>query len=97
MPPGATPIFGELRQSGIQDFRAYLKDNPQGAIRCVRMIGTVYFNEAFMEVIEADDRDELTQGPMPHQPFGISARPGARGQAPGQFWCRPPSPTTPAS
>jgi predicted signal transduction protein with EAL and GGDEF domain len=40
------------------------------------MIRTVDSNEAFIGLIEADDRDELTQGLMPHQQFGISARPG---------------------
>ena len=62
----------ELRQSGIHDFSAYLQENPQVAIHCVGMIRTVDFNEAFMELIEAKDRDELTQGLMPVHPSEVN-------------------------
>lgn len=36
------------------------------------MIRTVDFNEAFMELIEAKDRDELTQGLMPVHPSEVN-------------------------
>jgi diguanylate cyclase (GGDEF)-like protein len=62
----------ELRQSGIHDFSAYLQENPQEALHCVGMIRTVDFNEAFMELIEARDRDELTQGLMPVHPSEVN-------------------------
>jgi diguanylate cyclase (GGDEF)-like protein len=62
----------ELRQSGIHDFSAYLQANPQETIHCVGMIRTVDFNEAFMELIEAKDRDELTQGLMPVHPSEVN-------------------------
>lgn len=62
----------ELRQSGIHDFSAYLQENPQEAIHCVGMIRTVDFNEAFMKLIEANDRDELTQGLMPVHPSEVN-------------------------
>jgi diguanylate cyclase (GGDEF)-like protein/PAS domain S-box-containing protein len=62
----------ELRQSGIHDFSAYLQENPEEAIHCVGMIRTVDFNDAFMDLIEAKDRDELTRGPMPVHPSEVS-------------------------
>jgi len=62
----------ELRQSGIHDFSAYLQENPDEAIHCVGMIRTVDFNEAFMDLIEANDRDELSRGPMPVHPSEVN-------------------------
>jgi diguanylate cyclase (GGDEF)-like protein len=51
-----------LRESGVTDFNAYLRDNPQETAHCMRLIKTVEFNDAFMKLLEADSRNELETG-----------------------------------
>ena len=48
-----------LRETGVSDFNAYLRDNPREAAKCVRMIKTVEFNDAFLKLLEVDSREEL--------------------------------------
>jgi len=50
-----------LRESGITDFKRYLRDNPQEAVHCMSMIKTVEFNDAFLKLMEVDTRDELKE------------------------------------
>ncbi|MFZ1201089.1 MAG: diguanylate cyclase [Desulfobacterales bacterium] len=61
-----------LRQSGVKDFEAYLRDTPQAAADCMTMIRTVDFNEAFMRLLEAEDRQEVRQGLMPVHPSEVN-------------------------
>jgi diguanylate cyclase (GGDEF)-like protein len=51
-----------LRESGVADFGAYLRDNPQETAHCMRLIKTVEFNDAFMKLLEVDSRNELETG-----------------------------------
>jgi diguanylate cyclase (GGDEF)-like protein/PAS domain S-box-containing protein len=62
----------ELRQSGVRDFNAYLREHPQAAAHCMAMIRTVDFNDAVVRLFEADDRSELKQGLMPIPPSEVS-------------------------
>lgn len=48
-----------LRESGIADFKQYLRENPQEAIHFMGMIKTVEFNDAFWKLMEVDSRDDL--------------------------------------
>ena len=48
-----------LRDLGVADFKEYLKLNPQELTHCMGLIETVDYNEAFMELLEARDREEL--------------------------------------
>lgn len=49
----------QLRDLGVTDFKEYLKLNPQELTHCMGLIKTVDYNEAFMELLEARDREEL--------------------------------------
>jgi diguanylate cyclase (GGDEF)-like protein len=51
-----------LRESGIADFEAYLRDNRQETAHCMSMIKTVEFNNAFLKLLEVDTRDQLESG-----------------------------------
>ncbi|MFZ5571036.1 MAG: sensor domain-containing diguanylate cyclase [Thermodesulfobacteriota bacterium] len=57
-----------LRKNGVQDFHAYLTDNPEAITACMGMIRTVDYNEAFLKLMEARDREELAQGFLPVDP-----------------------------
>jgi len=58
----------ELRRQGVADFHAYLGQHPDEILRCVQMIKTMDFNQAFMDLFEAADRKELAQ----EMPWGRS-------------------------
>ena len=49
----------QLRDLGVTDFKEYMKLNPQELTHCMGLIKTVDYNEAFMELLEARDREEL--------------------------------------
>jgi len=51
-----------LHEKGIQDLHLYLNNHPQAVTECMSMIKTVDYNEAFLRLVEARDRDELTNG-----------------------------------
>jgi len=51
-----------LRESGVADFKRYLRDNPQEAFHCMSMIKTVELNDAFLKLMEVDTRDNLKKG-----------------------------------
>ncbi len=57
-----------LRESGITDFHTFLTGNPQAIAECMDMIKTVDYNEAFLKLMEARDRAELSQGFLPADP-----------------------------
>ncbi len=52
----------QLRESGVTDFEAYLRNNFQETAHCMSMIKTVEFNDAFLKLLEVDSRDELKKG-----------------------------------
>ncbi len=53
-----------LRAGGVEDFRAYFNADPAQVMHCMTLIQTIDFNTAFMNLMEADDRDRLN-GAMP--------------------------------
>jgi diguanylate cyclase (GGDEF)-like protein len=58
----------QLRASGVTDFGDYLHKNPQEANRCMSMIKTVAFNDAFLRLLEAENPDQLMAGFHPTDP-----------------------------
>ncbi len=48
-----------LREQGVVDFHTYLDQHPAEILRCVKMIQTIDFNNAFMDLFEAQNRQEL--------------------------------------
>lgn len=54
-----------LRASGVTDFSDYLQKNPSEVAHCMSMIRTVDYNDAFLQLLEAEDRDELDKGFSP--------------------------------
>ena len=58
----------QLQASGITDFSDYLHKNRQEAARCMSMIKTVAFNQAFLKLLEADNADQLNAGLYPTDP-----------------------------
>ena len=52
----------ELRSRGIDDLEAYLKENPEEILKCIRQVRTIDFNRAFMDLLDADNRQELSSG-----------------------------------
>jgi len=61
-----------LRESGVTDFDSYLRDNPQEAFHCMSLIKTVEFNDAFLELLEVDTREELINNfPFMASPEGL--------------------------
>jgi len=57
-----------LRASGVTDFSNYLEENPQEVGHCMSMIKTVDCNDAFVQLLEAHDREELKNGFTPVDP-----------------------------
>ncbi|MGE5255249.1 MAG: diguanylate cyclase [Hyphomicrobiales bacterium] len=55
----------QLRLSGVTDLGDYLHKHPQEATNCMGMIKTVTFNDAFMQLMEADNPDQLKLGLYP--------------------------------
>jgi diguanylate cyclase (GGDEF)-like protein len=51
-----------LRERGIDDIGAYLDRNPDEIRHCMQLVQTVDFNKAFMALVEADSRQELSFG-----------------------------------
>ena len=48
-----------LRQAGVRDFRSYLLDRPDEAIRCMRLIKCLDVNRATVALYGARDKDEI--------------------------------------
>jgi diguanylate cyclase (GGDEF)-like protein len=48
-----------LREQGVGDFHTYLDQHPAEILRCVKMIQTIDFNKAFMDLFEAQSRQEM--------------------------------------
>ena len=48
-----------LRANGVDDFRAYFRNDPSQVINCMGMIRTIDFNKAFMHLMEAENRSQL--------------------------------------
>jgi diguanylate cyclase (GGDEF)-like protein/PAS domain S-box-containing protein len=51
-----------LRSQGVQDFRAYLQSNPDEVRHCMELVQTIDFNRAFMALVEADRRQDMSFG-----------------------------------
>jgi diguanylate cyclase (GGDEF)-like protein len=51
-----------LRSRGIDDLEAYLKDNPDEILNCIQQVRTIDFNRAFMDLLDADNRQALSFG-----------------------------------
>ena len=51
-----------LRDEGISDLNDYFDQNPQEVARCMGLIKTVDCNPAFLELMEAQNRDEIEVG-----------------------------------
>lgn len=49
-----------LREQGVDDFHAYFNQHPEQVLPCMRMIQTIDFNRAFMDLFEAQNRQELS-------------------------------------
>ena len=60
--------IAQLQASGITDLSDYLHKNRQEAARCMSMIKTVAFNDAFLKLLEADHPDQLKDGLYPTDP-----------------------------
>jgi diguanylate cyclase (GGDEF)-like protein/PAS domain S-box-containing protein len=52
----------ELRGRGVDDLEAYLDRHPAEILNCMQRVQTIDFNRAFMDLIEADHRQELSFG-----------------------------------
>lgn len=52
----------ELRQRGVHDLDAFLQANPDEVGACMQRVKTIDFNRAFMELVEADNRQTLSFG-----------------------------------
>jgi diguanylate cyclase (GGDEF)-like protein len=50
-----------LHQSGILDLKSYFKTQPEEIGRCLSMIKTVDCNDAFIQLLEARDKEELME------------------------------------
>jgi diguanylate cyclase (GGDEF)-like protein len=51
-----------LREQGVDDLNAYLDENPDEIRHCMQLVQTADFNKAFMALVEADNRQELSFG-----------------------------------
>lgn len=58
----------EKSASGITDLSGYLHLNPQEAAHCMGMIKTVAFNDAFLQLMEADSPEQVGVGLYPTDP-----------------------------
>ena len=52
----------QLRAEGITDLPGYFTQNPQEVVRCMGLIKTVDCNTAFLNLMEAQNRDEIDGG-----------------------------------
>ncbi|MCP3869183.1 MAG: PAS domain S-box protein, partial [Gammaproteobacteria bacterium] len=52
----------QLRAEGITDLHSYFSRNPQEVARCMGLIKTVDCNSAFLDLMEAQTRDEIDGG-----------------------------------
>jgi diguanylate cyclase (GGDEF)-like protein/PAS domain S-box-containing protein len=52
----------QLRAEGITDLHRYFNQNPQEVARCMGLIKTVDCNSAFLDLMEAQTRDEVDSG-----------------------------------
>ena len=52
----------ELREQGVDDLETYLDRNPAEILNCMQRVQTIDFNRAFMDLIEADHRRDLSFG-----------------------------------
>jgi diguanylate cyclase (GGDEF)-like protein/PAS domain S-box-containing protein len=52
----------QLRAEGITDLHRYFNQNPQEVARCMGLIKTVDCNTAFLDLMEAQTRDEVDSG-----------------------------------
>ena len=55
----------QLRTEGISDLHRYFNQNPQEVARCMGLIKTVDCNTAFLDLMEAQTRDEFDSGFRP--------------------------------
>jgi len=55
----------QLRTEGISDLHRYFNQNPQEVARCMGLIKTVDCNTAFLDLMEAQSRDEINGGFRP--------------------------------
>jgi diguanylate cyclase (GGDEF)-like protein len=51
-----------LRSEGVEDLEAYLDRHPDEILPCMQLVQTIDFNRAFMNLLEADDRQALSLG-----------------------------------
>ena len=52
----------ELRRQGIDDMAVHLKENPDEILTCMQKVKTIDFNRAFMDLLDADNRQTLSFG-----------------------------------
>ena len=52
----------ELRARGVENLEDYLDRHPEEILHCMQLVQTIDFNRAFMELVEADDRQSLSFG-----------------------------------
>jgi diguanylate cyclase (GGDEF)-like protein len=52
----------ELRSRGIDDLEVYFKENPEEVLNCIQQVKTIDFNRAFMDLLDADNRQDLSFG-----------------------------------
>lgn len=52
-----------LRSRGVENLEAYLDRHPDEVMNCMKLVQTVDFNNALVELLEADNRQALAAGP----------------------------------
>jgi two-component system sensor kinase FixL len=56
---GPAAALDALARRGIADIEAYLADNPQFIMACMRLVKTLDVNKAAMRLVETDSKEEL--------------------------------------
>lgn len=51
--------FDDLRDQGVEDFRAFFYDNPEALIHCATLVDVVDVNKATLDLLRARSREEL--------------------------------------
>lgn len=54
-------FFNRLRREGVEDFEAYLDENPETVDRCMGMIRVLDVNRQTLELFKAKDKQELLE------------------------------------
>lgn len=50
-----------IQTSGVADLKEYLRENPKEVFKCLSLIKTVDYNHAYLQLLEAENIEEVTQ------------------------------------